>query len=152
MLPRFWIPGMFSLSVVAVSLKPPQVIDLPSSKPLYDVISNASASRTSDNFSPFLAYPPSLSASNQSSSRLGRAMFQCDKSKFGVPSYDSCMEAYSWISRSMASVRYGDRSGSYTPDVPLPLRYSSSTWLLYHPTMMTWTFLSFDSLNDVGIR
>ena len=127
MLSRFWIAGIHALSVVALSLKPPQVIDLPSSRPLYEVISNASDSRTSGIFSPFLVYPPSLSASNQSSSRLGRAEFQCDKGRFGEPSYDSCMEAASWIPRGKGSLIYGDRSRLDNPDVPLPLRYSSST-------------------------
>ena len=127
MVPRFCILGIHASAVVALSLKPPQVIDLPSSGPSYHMISNTSDSMNNGTFSPFFAYPPSLLASNQSSSRLGRAEFQCDRSRFGEPSYDSCMDAYAWIPSGKANLRYGDRSGPDNPDILLPLRYSSST-------------------------
>ena len=127
MLPCFWILGIQASAVVVLSLQPPQVIDLPSSRPLYNVISNTSDSMKNSTFSPFFAHPPSLSAFNQSSSRLDRAEFQCDKSRFGEPSYDSCMEAYAWIPSGKSILMYGDRSGPDIPDILLPLRYSSST-------------------------
>ena len=127
MLQRFWFLGIHASAVVAFSLKPLQVIDLPSSRPLHNVTSNTSDSMNNGAFSPVFAQPPSLLAFNQSSSRLGRAEFQCDKRRFGEPSYDSCVEAYAWISSGKANLRYGDRSGPNNPDIALPLRYSSST-------------------------
>ena len=127
MLPRLWISGIHALSVVAMSLSPLQVTDLPSSRPLYDLIPNTSDATNSHVFSPFYAHPPSLLISNQSSSRQNRAVFQCDGTRFGKPSYDSCIEAYAWIPNGKENLKYGDRNGPDNPDVPLPLRYSSST-------------------------
>ena len=124
---------------------------MPLNRSFHYVISNASDSRSGSNFSPLLASPPSSLTRNQSSSRLGRASYECDKDRYGQPPIESCVEAYSWIRDvSKAVVKFGDRTAPDTPDVLLPLRISSS---MLPPCMTIYNnmeFLTRGSNDEIG--
>ena len=127
MLLRSWVVGMHAMVVVSLTLGLQQGVDLSLIRPFNDVSLNASDSNNSSIFPQISAHPISFSNLNQNSSRLGHGKYECDKSRFGRPSAESCDDAYSWMVRGKEVLKFGDRSAPITPDVPLPLRYSSST-------------------------